>query len=164
MVPKKEQGKYRHVQDLRRRNADTESIVWPLPDQEEVVKGIARSSNGSTFDLISAFDQTRIEPSDERYATIINHLGVFQQRTIQQGDKNAVSTQQRTMQHHLRQYWGKNVVVYVDDGTIYDEKPDMSPYEHYKVVRSVLLTLREHRFYLRRSKTHFFIDMINDGI
>ena len=49
-------------------------------------------------------------------------MGVFQQRTIQQGDKNAVATQQRTMQHTLRDDWGKNVTVYVDDGTIYDEK------------------------------------------
>ena len=92
MVPKKELETYRHVQDLRKRNADTESMAWPMLDQEELVHNMAHSSNASIFDMISAFDQTRIHPDDEKYATIINHMGVFQQRTIQQGDKNAVAT------------------------------------------------------------------------
>ena len=164
MVPKSEPDSYRHVQDLRKRNADTESMAWPMPDQEELVHNIARSSNGSIFDLISAFDQTRIYPDDEKYATIINHMGVLQQRTIQQGDKNAVATQQRTMQHHLQEDWGKNVTVYVDDGTIYDERPGMSLYDHYKTCHRILSTLRKHQFYLARKKTHFFIDMENEGI
>ena len=69
--------------------------------------------------MISAFDQTRIDPRDEKYATIINHMGILQQCTIQQGDKNSVATQQSTMQHHLREDWGKNVTVYVDDMPIY---------------------------------------------
>ena len=141
-----------------------ESIAWPMPDQEELVHNIARSSNGSFFDMISAFDQTRIHPDDEKYATIINHMGIFKQRTIQQGDKNAVATQQRTMQHTLREEWGKNVTVYVDDGTIYDEKPGMSLYDHYLACHRILSTLCENEFYLARKKTHFFVDMINEGI
>ncbi len=60
-------------------------------------------------------------------------MGVLQQRTIQQGDKNAVATQQRMMRHTLHEDWGKNVTVYVDDGTIYDEKPSMSKHDHYSV-------------------------------
>ena len=130
-------------------------MAWPMPDQEELVHNIARSTNASMFDMISAFDQTRIHPDDEKYATIINHMEVLQQRTIQQGDKNAVATQQRTMQHTLRDDWGKNVTVYVDDGTIYDEKPGMSEYDHYLVCRRILLTLRKNEFYLSRKKTHF---------
>jgi hypothetical protein len=59
--------------------------------------------------MISAFDQTRIQPDDVKYATIINHMGILQQLTIQQGDKNAVATQQRTMQHTLRDDWGTHV-------------------------------------------------------
>ena len=91
MVPKKD-GQYRHVQDLRKRNLDTDIMLWPLPDQEELVYAVARSTNRSIFDLISTFDQTRIDPKDEQFATIINHMGILQQRVIQQGDKNAVAT------------------------------------------------------------------------
>ena len=139
-------------------------MAWPLPDQEELVHNVARSTNASIFDMISAFDQTRIHPDDVKYATIINHMGVFQQQTIQQGDKNSVATQQRTMQHTLHEHWGKNVTVYVDDGMIYDEKPGMSPYEHYLACRRILQTLRNNKFYLSRKKTHFFIDMVNNGV
>ena len=77
--------------------------------------------------------------SGEKYANFINHMGIMQQRTIQQGDKNSVATQQRTMQHHLREHWGKNVTVYVDDMPTYDQKPDMSPYSHCQAVRRILL-------------------------
>src|SRR5437762_6949553 len=68
------------------------------------------------------------------------------------------------MQHTLREDWGKNVTVYVDDGTIYDENPGMSKYDHYLVCRRILLTLRKNEFYLSHKKTHFFVDMINEGI
>src|SRR5438045_7382606 len=106
-------------------------MTWPMHDQEELVHNIARSTNASMFDMISAFDQTRIHPDDEKYATIINHMGVMQQRTIQQGDKNAVATQQRTMQHTLRDEWDKTVSVYIDDGPIFDEETGMSQVYHY---------------------------------
>ena len=141
MVPKQQPGELRHVQDLRKQNENTESMAWPLPDQEEVVHKIAQSTNASLFDLISAFDQTRVDPRDEKYATIINHMGVFLQRTIQQGDKNAVATQQHQMHHTLNDDWGHNVVVYVDDGPIFDERPGMSPYQHYVTVRRIFKTL-----------------------
>jgi hypothetical protein len=133
-----------------------------MPDQEELVHNIARSSNGSLFDLISAFDQTRVDPKHEKYTTIINHIDVLQQRTIQQGDKNAVATQQRTMHHTLHEGWNKNVTVYVDNGTIYDRKPGMSPYEHYIICRRILTKFRKNKFYLSRKKTKFFVDMVNE--
>ena len=139
-------------------------MAWPLPDQDKLIHNIAQSSNASKFDLISAFDQTRIHPDDEKYATIINHMGVMQQRTIQQGDKNAVATQQRTMQHTLRDEWGKTVIVYIDDGPIFDEEPEMSPYHHYQSCRRILLILRANKFYLSRKKTVFFVDMENKGM
>jgi hypothetical protein len=88
MIPKKEEGKFRHVQDLRKRNADTDTLAWPMPDQEELVHNIARSANASFFDVISAFDQTRIELESEKYTTIVNHMGVIQQRVIQQWETN----------------------------------------------------------------------------
>jgi hypothetical protein len=75
-----------------------------------------------------------------------------------------VATQQRTMQHTLYEHWGKNVTVYVDDGTIYDEKLGMSLYDHYLACRRILQTLKNKKFYLSRKKMHFYIDMDNEGI
>jgi hypothetical protein len=117
-------------------------MAWPLPDQDELLHKIARSSNASKFDLISAFDQTRIHSDDEKYATIINHMGVMQQRTTQQSDKNAVATQQRTMQYTFRDEWGKTIIIYIDDGPIFDDELGMSPYHHYQTCRRILTILR----------------------
>src|SRR5438552_4919686 len=139
-------------------------MAWPLPDQEELLHNVAHSSNASMCDMISAFDQTRIHPDDEKYVTIINHIGILQQRTVQQGDKNAVAMQQRTMQHTLPDDWGKNVTVYVDDMPIYDERRGMSPYSHYLICHRILSTLWKNKFYLHRKKTKFFIDMENEGV
>jgi len=68
------------------------------------------------------------------------------------------------MQHTLHEDWGRNVTIYVDDGTIYDAEPGRTPYEHYETCRRVLLTLRKNKFYLSRRKTRFFVDMVNEGM
>src|SRR5215475_1180353 len=68
------------------------------------------------------------------------------------------------MQTTLKDDWGKNVTVYVDDGAIYDERPGMSLYDHYLTCRRILSTLRKNEFYLSRKKTHFFVDMVNKGM
>src|SRR5437667_9596106 len=86
VVPKHEHGEFRHVQDLRKRNEHTESMAWPLPDQDDLLHKIAQSANAPKFDVIPAFHQTRIHPEHEQYATTINHIGVIQPRTIQQVD------------------------------------------------------------------------------
>jgi len=56
VVPKHELGEFQHVQGLRKRKEDTESMAWPLPDQDELIHKIVQSSNALKFDLISAFD------------------------------------------------------------------------------------------------------------
>src|SRR5437762_7511345 len=40
----------------------------------------------------------------------------------------------------------------------------MSLYDHYLTCCRILSTLRKHQFYLARKKTHFFVDIINEGI
>ena len=94
MILKKELDNYRHVQDLRKRNSNIESMTWPMLNQEELMHNIARSSNESVFDMISTFNQIKVHPNDEKYAMIINHMNIFKQRTIQQEDKNVVIMQQ----------------------------------------------------------------------
>jgi hypothetical protein len=54
--------------------------------------------------------------------------------------------------------------VYVDDGAIFDEKPNISLYSCYLACRRILLTLRKSEFYLSRAKTKFFVDMENEGL
>ena len=64
MVDKKDPNQKRHVQDLRRRNKDTETLVWPLPPTDDIIDKVARSPERSKIDLVQSFDQIRVEPSD----------------------------------------------------------------------------------------------------
>ena len=41
MVPKHEPKELRHVQELQKQKEDTESMAWPLLDQEELVHNMA---------------------------------------------------------------------------------------------------------------------------
>jgi hypothetical protein len=104
MVPKSKPSKFRHVLDHK----------------------VAQSDNVSVADRISALDQARTDPRDTKYATIITLSASLNSKRFNRGDKNEVATQQHTAQYHLHPHWGKNAMVFVDDMTIYDEKPRMS--------------------------------------
>ena len=56
MVPKKEPGTYRHIQDLRQRNKEMDTMVWPLPQREEIVQKVVRMRQKSKLDVIQSFD------------------------------------------------------------------------------------------------------------
>ena len=61
---------------LQNWNEYTDAMVWPLPDQDELLHKIAQSLNMSKVDHISGFDQTTIYLDITRnFAAIINHLG-----------------------------------------------------------------------------------------
>src|SRR5437667_4611664 len=92
MVPKKDPGEYRHVQDLRRRNKDTETLVWPLPPTDDIVDKVARSPERSVIDLVQSFDQIRVDPADVPKTTFRTHRGNYLHLTMQMGDKNVSVT------------------------------------------------------------------------
>jgi hypothetical protein len=127
MVPKKDPGEMRHVQDLRPRNKDTETMVWPLPPTEEIIIKVAGCLEQSCVDLIQSFDQIRVADQDVPWTTFRMHKGVYYHLTMQMGDKNAVTTQQQMLEtEKIRD----EVAAYIDDifpiGTA-----KTTPYEHY---------------------------------
>ena len=56
------------------------------------------------------------------------------------------------------------VIVYIDDGPIFDEEPGMSPFHHYKTCQRILLILRANKFYLSSKKMVSFVAMENEGM
>jgi len=67
------------------------------------------------------------------------------------GLTNALSTFMRLMNHVLRQFIGKFVVVYFDDILIYSLTMD----EHLHHVRNVLEVLRQEKLFANRDKCTF---------
>ncbi|KAL3513224.1 hypothetical protein ACH5RR_025941 [Cinchona calisaya] len=72
------------------------------------------------------------------------------------GLTNAPSTFMRLMNHVLRAFIGKFVVVYFDDILIYSKSFN----EHIEHVRAVLLVLRQEKLYANFKKCHFCLESV----
>src|SRR5437764_1023802 len=68
------------------------------------------------------------------------------------------------MQHMFHEEWGKMVIVYIDDGPIFDKELGMSLFHYYQTCWRILASLRAKKFYLSHKKTVFFVDMDNEGM
>ncbi len=146
----------RTVIDTRQRDKNTRKLASPLPDIDTILRNVASHKFRSLIDRKDAYEQIRVEPEDVRKTLFTAPGGTMISHVMQIGDCNAGATYQSLMNHIFGPFIGVFMDVYLDDIVIYSDTVE----EHVKHVKTVIDTLREHKFYLSAHKLQFFTEAL----
>jgi hypothetical protein len=124
---------------------------YPLPRVDELFDKLKEARVFTKIDLRSGYHQVRVAEADVEKAAFRTRYGHYEFIVMPFGLTNAPATFQNLMNHTVREFLDRFVVVYLHDILVYSKDLE----EHVAHLRAVLERLRQQQLYGKHSKCDF---------
>lgn len=157
LVPKKDSGAFRIVQDFRKLNANSLEDKYSMRDVTECIAEIGRAESSifSTLDLTSGFWQLPLDENSRQYTAFnLYGFGQFEWLVASMGLSSSPSAFQRLMELTLEGI--KSAIVYIDDVLVHTK----THAQHRIELQKVFDRLRSANLKLNLKKCEFGSDTV----